>query len=316
MTEGFKSVCNIRFKDGNLAIPGNVKENDFQVVYFPDVGMLEESIWLSNCRLAPIQAAGYGHPATTGFNNCIDYFIGGDVEKDCGDEYSEQMLLLPGLAQHPAWPTYERKNNWVKKTPIEINCVWGPDKYNVMMLEGLAEISKRAKTEHEWHFYPSPAVNRYGGYIPFRDAVLQLLPNSIIHNTLHYADYMERAEEGDFTVNSFPFGGYNTVVESLYLGLPVVTLEGPRFYSKAASYLLNQIGMPELSAKDGESFVDICVEMIDNEVHLSEYRNELAGLNLKKILFSPSDGNFLKAFEYMISNKQERGNPVLIGEIE
>jgi hypothetical protein len=315
MIDGFDNVCNVKFKDGNLAFPPEVKDNDFQLAYFPDIGMLEESIWLSNCRLAPVQAVGYGHPATTGHNNCIDYFVGGDVEKDCGDQYSEQMILLPGLAQHPAWPSYEKKNNWVEKSPVEINCVWGPDKYNVMMLEVLREISRRATTEHEWHFYPSPAINRYGGFVPFSEVISQLLPNSVIHHSLHYAEYMERSEKGDFAVNSFPFGGYNTIVEAFYLGLPVVTLEGDRFYNKAASHLLRQIGMPELTTKDAEKFVDICIEMIDNETYRSEHRIELEGLDLKKIMFSPPDGNFLKAVEYMIADTTERGNPVLIGEL-
>lgn len=316
MTEGFDQVCHVKFKDDKLILPPSVQNNDFQLVYYPDIGMSHESIWLSNLRLAPIQAVGYGHPDTTGDNNCIDYFIGGDCEKDCKDYYSEQMILLPGLAQAPAWPSYERKYNWVNEEPVKINCIWGPDKYNYCMLQGLAEISKQAKTDHVWHFYPSPAINRYAAFIPFHSEVKRILPNSVIHGDLHYAKYMEESEKGDFAVNSFPFGGYNTIVESFYLGLPVVTLEGHRFYNQAASHLLRTVGMPELTTTDPNKFVSKCVEMIDDKVVRSEYRKELTGMNLKHVLFENIGDDFKKAIDYIIANHPiKRGDPILIGEL-
>jgi hypothetical protein len=55
--------------------------------------------------------------------------------------------------------------------------------------------------------------------------------------------------------------------------------------------------------------------MIDDEVYRSEYRRELAGLDLKKVLFNDTGGYFLKAVDYMLENKLERGNPILIGEL-
>lgn len=316
MTEGFDTVCSAHFKDTSLVLPPSVMDNDFQMVYFPDIGMNAESIWMANTRIAPIQAMGYGHPDTSGDGSCIDYFVGGHCEKDCKDSYSEQMVLIPGLAQEPAWPSYERKHNWVDSKPVKINCVWGPDKYNSCMLRGLEEISRRATGEHEWHFYPSPAINRYAAFIPFKRNLLRILPNAVIHEDLHYAAYMESAEQGDFTVNSFPFGGYNTVVESFYLGLPVVTLEGDRFYNKAASYLLRKIGMPELTSRDPNEFVSLCVKLIDDDVFRAEYRAKLAALDLKKILFSTSGTYFKDAVDYIIANHPiERGDPILIGDL-
>jgi hypothetical protein len=316
VTEGFDKVCDAFFRGDKLVLPPEVMNNDFQFVFFPDIGMNAESIWLANARMAPIQAMGYGHPDTAGDGSNIDYFIGGEVEKDCQDSYSEQLVLLPGLATVPAWPTYERKHNWVNETPVKINCIWGPDKHNTCMLQGLAQISKLATVEHEWHFYPSPAINRYACFVPFKKEIMRLLPNAVFHGDLHYMDYMESAEKGDFTVNSFPFGGFNTVVESLFLGLPVVSLEGSRFYNIAGPHLIRQVGMPELATTDPNKFVKECVDMINDSDVRQHYREELAELDLKKLLFEDVGDYFKRAVDYLIANHPiDRVDPILVGEL-
>jgi hypothetical protein len=319
ITEGFNTVLRAAFpqepNDSNIRLPDELLKNDFQLIYFPDIGMTDEDVWLSNVRLAPIQVVGYGHPATTGDNNEIDYYIGGDVEREVTDRYSEKMILLPGLAQFPAWPTYERKNNWAQNEAVQINCVWGPDKYNYTMLRILKEISSRCSVPHVYNFYPSPGINRYAGLIPFRKDVHTLLPNSIVHNDKEYYEYMESAEKGDFSINSFPFGGYNTVVESLFLGLPVITLEGDRFYNRAASHLLRQIGFGRLSSHDVNQFITIGVKMIQDADHRESLRKELSEMDIKELLFSNPGTYFKQAIDYIITNHPITTSPILIGEL-
>lgn len=304
VTEGFNRVEHLWIDDqtGVPNIPDVFRNNDFQLIYYPDIGMSNESIWLSNVRAAPIQAMGYGHPDTSGDNSEIDYFIGGHIEEDATQWYSEKMVLIPGLAQEPAWPSYERKNNWQPSEKVRINCVWGPDKYNFRLLWCLAEISRRAKRPHEFHLFSSPGINRYGALVPFTFDIGALLPNAIVHSSQEYYDYMENAEQHDFSINSYPFGGYNTIVESFYLGLPVVTLEGDRFYNRAATYLLNQIDMPELSSKNPDRFIQLAVELIDNPELLANYRKALQEMDLRAKLFTLEGTYFLDAINHIIEN--------------
>ena len=314
VTEGFESVVNAKFVGQELRLPKELLDNNFAAVYYPDIGMNDEGLWMSNCRIAPIQVMGYGHPATSGDNSEIDYFIGGTCEKDVGHCYAEQMILIPGLAQAPVWPQYERKNNWEPREKLQINCAWGPDKYNYHMLSILAEVSKRAKRPHEWNMFPSPGIHRYAGFHPFRLAISEILPNSFIHCDKEYYDYMEAAEKGDFSVNSYPFGGYNTVIESMFLGLPIITLEGNRYYNLACSYLLREVGMPELSHTDAEAFIECCVSMIDDESKLAKYRQELDTLDLRGILFKEDEKkHFLQAFEYIFKHHPiAKTSPIIV----
>lgn len=315
VSDYFENVYQVKFDNHKLVVPDEVMNNDFQLIFYPDIGMVDEGIWLSNQRLAPIQCAGYGHPDTTAATE-IDYMIGGDIEKDCADWYTEKLVLIPGLAQMPAVPTAQRKFNWVPGDKVRINCVWGPDKYNSVLLRVLAEINKRCGTDkHEYHFFPSPGINRYAAVVPFKRDVGLTLPNVVVHTDIEYYDYMAEAEKNDFSINSFPFGGYNTVVESFYLGLPCVTMYGNRFYNRAGSVLNQQIGMPEMDSQDLVGFINtICTMILDGDYRASE-RNKLAAIDLDSVLFKKGSKSFLKAIDHIIANHPLQTNPTLIGEL-
>jgi hypothetical protein len=308
VTEYFDTVANCYFTPrGELVVPPELKSNDFQVAYFPDIGMSDESIWLSNCRMAPIQVVGYGHPDTTGDNNEIDYFICGDVEVDADAAYSETRVCLPGLAQEPAWPTAERKGNYKDDGIVRINCVWGPDKYNHTLLTILAEINKTVveanpEANHEFHLFASPGINRYAAVPPFLREVKKLIPNATLHNEQEYFDYMENAEQHDFSLNSFPFGCYNVLIESLYMGLPFLTLVGDRFYNRAGMWLNEQIGMEENNFTVPRELIDKAAELILNPEELKRQRAHLAATNLKERLFTLKGDHFLEAIEYILAN--------------
>lgn len=321
VTHYFDKVVHCYFKaDGGLVIPDELRKNDFQMVYFPDVGMSDESIWLSNCRMAPIQAVGYGHPDTTGDGNEIDYFIGGQVEKAADAAYSETRVLLPGLAQEPAWPVVERQNNYIDDGIVRINCAWGPDKYNFTLLTVLAEINKTVaavnpESKHEFHLFGSPGLNRYAALPPFIRDVRTLLPNAHVHSQWEYYDYMREAEKHSFSLNSFPFGCYNVLIESLWMGLPFLTLVGDRFYNRAGMWINQQIGMEENNFENPRGFIAKAAELITNPDEIRRQREHLASVDLKGKLFTLRGQHFKEAVDYIIANHPFTGT-VCIGENE
>ena len=78
---------------------GPIQNNDYQVAYFPDIGMSDASVMLANMRIAPIQICSPGHSVST-WGASIDYFMSGDeCELPSAPEqnYSERLLLMPGM---------------------------------------------------------------------------------------------------------------------------------------------------------------------------------------------------------------------------
>lgn len=305
----FETVSDCFFsQDGGLVIPPELENNDFDMAYFPDIGMSDESIWLSNARIAPIQAVGYGHPDSTGANNCMDYFICGTVEKDADDAYSETRVCIPGLAQEPAWPTAPKEDNYIDDGVVRINCVWGPDKYNRTLLEVLAEINKTVYERtgqpptHEFHLFASPGVNRYAALPSFIHEVKKLLPNALVHSEWEYYDYMREMQKNDFALNSFPFGCYNVLIESLWAGIPFLTLVGDRFYNRAGMWLNERVGMEQNNFDVPRDLINFSTELILNPELLREQREHLSGIDLKDRLFTLKGKYFLEAIDYIFEN--------------
>jgi hypothetical protein len=309
--EYFDTVHEVKFVKTGKGIheltTAPIMENDFQLIYYADIGMTDESIWLSNLRLAPIQVTGHGHPVST-FGSKIDYFVVGEeteVLDDLAENYSETPLVLPGLGCVPVWPSYQRKYPKKKTEKVVANCVWGPDKYNYTMIRILQEIA-RLTNSVEYAIFASRGVNRYNAFLPFATELKQQVGQfATLHSDKEYMEYMEEAECGDFTINSWPFGGYNTVVESLYLGKPVVTLEGDRFYNMAASALLRRVGLENLIAKTAPEFIELCVRMADDPAYLAEQKARLEAVDLSKVLFDTDEPlYFEKMIEHIIDEQE------------
>jgi hypothetical protein len=299
----------------------HVLTNDFQLAFYPDIGMTDESVWLSNLRLAPIQVTGYGHPVST-FGSEMDYFVVGDEVEELDDlskNYSETPIVLPGLGCVPTWPTYTPKNPVKKMDKIVANCVWGPDKYNYTMMRLLQEMSVRSPSLR-YAIFASRGVHRYNAFYPFATELTQQLGNTArLHADKEYLAYMEEAEYGDFSINSYPFGGYNTVVESLFLGKPVVTLEGDRFYNLAAGALLRRVGLDDLITTSAPQFIDVCAQMANDPAFLAEQKATLAAVDLKEAIFDTDEpAHFEKAMEHIIDNHGtlEVGKPIYVGDLK
>jgi len=309
VNEYFESVSQCYFdQNGGLVIPDELLKNDFDMAYFPDIGMSDESIWLSNAQVAPIQAVGYGHPDSTGANNRMDYFICGDVEKDADDAYSETRVCIPGLAQEPAWPTAPLEHNHIDDDIIRINCVWGPDKYNRTLLDVLAMINKEVMRRtgttptHEFHLFASPGANRYAALPSFAGEVAALLPNARLHTEWEYYDYMREMQKHDFALNSFPFGCYNVLIESLWAGIPFATLVGDRFYNRAGMWLNERVGMEYNNFNQPMELITHMADLILDPGAIKAQREHLASIDLKERLFTLKDNYFLKAIDYIFEN--------------
>ncbi len=280
-----------------------IKHNDFQLAYFPDIGMNYESVCLSNMQVAPIMATGYGHPVST-FGSKIDYFIGGqetELPELADTNYSERLILIPGLGAHPVFPNYVRKN----PLPSEfiINCCWTTPKINYPMLEALKEIKKRATRPIIFHFFPSWTVSRYQGAMAFLQGMDKVFDGGVrVYLDTPYQQYLEILEKGQFTLDSYPFGGYNTVVDSMFVGCPVVTLEGTRFFNRASSALMRRVKLNELVSHTKQDYVEKALSLIDNPLLLQCMRDKVINTDLKSLLIDNDEPTyFANAIDYILN---------------
>lgn len=79
-----------------------IRDDVLDVLVYADVGMDTVSLALAQIRLAPVQAAWWGHPVTTG-SPAMDYFLGLDVEETDAalSQYSEQLVRFAYMNTAP-----------------------------------------------------------------------------------------------------------------------------------------------------------------------------------------------------------------------
>ena len=88
-------------------------------------------------------------------------------------------------------------------------------------------------------------------------------------------DHLARYAEIDVALDPFPFNGATTTFEALWMGVPVVTLLGRRFVSRAAGSILHAAGLDELVAPNQASYLDIATRLVADPARLARLRNSL-----------------------------------------
>jgi len=79
----------------------------------------------------------------------------------------------------------------------------------------------------------------------------------------------------DISLDVSPCAGIATTFESLWMGVPVVTLAGRTEASKSGASILAVLGIHELVARSDDEYEAIAVSLASNQQHLAELRREL-----------------------------------------
>jgi len=79
----------------------------------------------------------------------------------------------------------------------------------------------------------------------------------------------------DLALDSFPFTGSTTTFESLWMGVPVVTLVGDTMVSRWSASILRSIGLPELVAPTAERYIELAAGLVREPARLAALRATL-----------------------------------------
>jgi hypothetical protein len=298
-----------------------VSPSPFELAFYPDIGMNLESITLSNLRIAPVQVCGYGHPVST-WGSEIDYWLGGiDTEdaESATQNYAERLVLIPGAGVMPNKPRYERRWNHQASSVVRINCSWTGQKINFLNLTLLRRIAELSQNPVHYRFFPGGSVMS-GAYLALRREIGEVLGPDVgfqVFGTLNYDTYMAVMEDAEFTLDPYPFGGYATATDALFLGKPIVTLEGKKFFNRSAASLLYKCGLEDLVAKDADAYVAAAVRLVDDIAFRQEKIDLIENSNLDETIFADDSSKpFKSAMNYLVKHqdrlKQETDRTPLV----
>jgi hypothetical protein len=234
------------------------------VLYMPSVGMSALTIFLSNLRVAPLQIAGLGHPATTHAEQ-IDYI---SVEDDfVGDPccFSEKLLRLPKDGQ-PYEPSGRlgaiRPRVRGASSLTRIAVAASAMKFNPGFLDACRAIVERCEGRVHLHFLTSGMTILT--LMHFSAVLDETLPSNsyTIHDFEPYPEYINRLNEMDMFLSPFPFGNTNGIVDALTVGLPGICKTGAEVFERIDGALFARAWLPGwLVADTVEEYVEAAVRL-------------------------------------------------------
>ena len=109
------------------------------------------------------------------------------------------------------------------------------------------------------------------------------------------ANYLATYQKVDIALDPFPFAGGTTTAESLWMGVPVLTLAGDSIVSRQGVGLLTNAGLPEWIAADANDYIARAVSHANNQASLATLRSGLRQQVLASPIFDAQ--SFARCFE-------------------
>jgi predicted O-linked N-acetylglucosamine transferase (SPINDLY family) len=89
------------------------------------------------------------------------------------------------------------------------------------------------------------------------------------------ADYLRTYHRIDVGLDTFPYNGHTTSLDSYWMGVPVLSLIGDRAVARAGWGFASNLGLQELAADTVEAFVQNAVELTSDLARLARLRSAL-----------------------------------------
>ena len=99
------------------------------------------------------------------------------------------------------------------------------------------------------------------------------------------SEHLSRIKHADLFLDTFPYNAHTTCSDSIWAGLPLLTLEGESFQSRVASSLLKTSSLNELIVKSESEYVEKAVHIARNKAYLNELKKKLIIGREKNSLF-------------------------------
>jgi predicted O-linked N-acetylglucosamine transferase (SPINDLY family) len=253
------------------------------VLIYPEIGMDPMTARLASLRLTQVQVVSWGHPETSGLPT-IDYFLSAaDMEPaNAQDFYTERLVALPHVGCFCEISRIAAANPGLSGlgldsgTPVLL-CPGVPFKYApqhdrvfveiarrlgrcrlVFFTHRLSRISEKLLKRLERSFSAAGLdATQFVTFVPWQDSP-------------EFHGWLRRA---DVFLDSIGFSGFNTAIQAVQCGTPIVTKEGRFMRGRLASGILKRMGLTELVANSEEQYIALAVRLATDVEYRAHIRS-------------------------------------------
>ena len=230
-------------------------------------------------RPAPVAVNWFGFPGSMG--SPYHHYLVADhhvIPPDHERYYSEKVLRIPCYQPNDrkrvivATPP-SRSEAGLPETGFVFCCLNGLQKLTSSCFQDWMTILGQVPDSVLWLLSGPPETNER-----LRVAAQQY---GVAGTRLIFADkrrnpeHLARMALADLFLDTFPYGAHTTASDALWMGLPVLTLQGRSFASRVCGSLVSAAGTPEMICHTREEYVARAVELADDGQKLAAIRQNL-----------------------------------------
>jgi predicted O-linked N-acetylglucosamine transferase (SPINDLY family) len=229
---------------------------------------------------APVQISWFAYMNTTGLS-AIDYRITDAYMDPPGESdryYTEHLVRIKSMACFTPYPesppvsplpalssgvfTFVSVNQWTKVSD-EVKELWGsilsktPAARLVVIVRGgdLADVKRGVIAE----------------FVKYGAKASQI----VVYATRPIREFLELFSQVDVALDPFPYGGGTSSMHTIWMGVPIVTLEGKSEMSRAASGIVRAVGLDDWVAPDLDGYRQIALRAAADPASLVPIRAKL-----------------------------------------
>jgi len=286
-----------------------IAKQELDVLFYQDIGMEPFSYFLAFARLAPVQFTSFGHPDTTGIPN-VDYFVSSALYElpEAQSHYTERLVHIPDAGtlsyyHRPSVKEFIGREQF--GFPVEARIYCCPQMLfkiqpamdalflGIIERDPLALVVLIEPAEKHWRLALEARLAKCAARLRERVVFLPAMP---------YDRFLNLLRVSDVVLDSVPFNGQNTTLESFAMGVPVVSQPGKRQCERHGYGLYKSIGFSGLLAESATDYVDLAVRVANEPAFRESCVARIqAGLDG---LFR--NAKFIRDFEVVVKNLVER----------
>lgn len=252
--------------------------HQIEVLIYPEIGMHPMTEQLANLRLAPMQLATWGHPETTGLPTIDHYISATDIEPEHADNYyTEKLIKLPNLGCCYQHLDVKAADPDLKSLGIQSNeplliCPGTPYKYAPQFDCIFVEIARRLGRCQFIFFIPASESDlsarlRERLLFVFKEAGLDFDNFGKFVPWLDRPTFYGLMQHADVYLDTIGFSGFNTAIQAVECGLPIVTRKGHFMRGRLASGILKRMNLSELIVSNEEDYISLAVKLIRDKAY-------------------------------------------------
>ena len=252
-----------RFRPTQIAAA--IREDAPDVLVYPELGMDATTFAVAGLRLAPLQAAAWGHPVTTGHSTIDVFLTSGPMEPEAAEaHYTETLVRLPGIGTRYALPAMPQNatrealglppDGPLFLCPQSLFKIAPAD--DPLFARVLAAVGDARIVIFEGRH---PALTRR--YLDRLGAACAAegvdAARVVVLAQCRHDRYLQVNRACDAMLDTLRWSGGNTTLDAIACGVPVVTLPGRFMRARQSAAMLTLAAVPELIARDETDYLAI-----------------------------------------------------------